>query len=69
MAVIIQYYVDGNLDSSYTDCHSMDGSPYNFHIGHHGAWNNYFNGEIDNVRVYYRALSANEISEHYNAGK
>ena len=61
-------YVDGNLDSYYTDCHSMGGSPYNLHIGHHGAWGNFFNGEIDEARIYYRVLSASEILAHYQAG-
>ena len=27
----------------------------------------YFDGAIDEVRIYNRALSANEISEHFNA--
>lgn len=35
------------------------------HIGHHGAWNNFFNGSIDEVRFYNRVLSDNEILELY----
>ncbi len=38
-------------------------------IGKYGAANsNYFQGAIDDVRVYNRALSANEIKQLYNSG-
>jgi len=41
-----------------------------FTIGHYAGWaegghNNYFNGTIDEVRIYNRALSAREVAEHY----
>ncbi len=54
-------YVDGVLDMTSTDNHVMGGSPYNLHIGHLGAWNGYFNGQIAEVRVWNRALSEAEI--------
>jgi hypothetical protein len=34
---------------------------------YNGTW--FFNGLIDNVRIYNRALSAVEIQAMYNAGK
>ena len=59
-------YVDGQLEGTMTDNHQLDGSPYNFHIGHHGVWNRYFNGVIDEVRIYEIALSTEEIQAIYN---
>jgi len=59
-------YVDGVLENSATDTHSMGGSTYNFHIGHHGGWNQYFNGQIDEVRVWDDARTASEISGNMN---
>ena len=59
-------YVDGVLETSATDTHSMGGSTYNFHIGHHGAWGQYFNGQIDEVRVWDDARTASEISDNMN---
>lgn len=35
-------------------------------IGNDG-WGNYFNGNIDEIRIYNRALSASEIMDNYNA--
>jgi len=59
-------YVDGALDSSRTKVGgtSADGT---FRIGRLST--TYFNGAIDEVRVYNRSLSAQEISELYNASK
>lgn len=59
-------YVDGNLEShnninigkfALNDIISTD----NWHIGHSGAWNVYFNGIIDEVRIYNYALTEDEI--------
>ena len=62
-------YVDGKLENSFVDCYPLGGSPYNLHIGHHGAWGNFFNGAIDSVRVYYRALNPSEIQQHFLEGR
>jgi len=59
-------YVDGNLENSGTDSFGIS-STHNLHVAHHGAWNNYFNGFIDEVRVYNRALSQTEVAELYSA--
>jgi hypothetical protein len=37
-------------------------------IGHHEAWNTFFNGDIDEVQLYNRVLTATEVADSYNAG-
>ncbi len=54
-------FLDGNEISSGSGNISTNNSA--IHIGHHGAWNNFFKGSIDEVRFYNRALSNNEILE------
>ncbi len=56
-------YVDGTFRDSFTDAHSMDGSPglnYNIGLGPNWSGSNFI-GDIDDVRVYNRILSAAEI--------
>jgi N-acetylneuraminic acid mutarotase len=62
-------YVDGFLDGSLINPHVMSGSNEDLHIGHHGAWNKYFTGLLDEVRIYDRALSAAEVQALYNLGQ
>jgi len=63
-------YVDGELKaegdlSGATYYHS-----YNFWIGNcAGVYSKYFNGSIDEVAIYSKALTADEILGHYNAGR
>ena len=38
-------------------------------IGRHEAWNNYFKGSMDDIRVYNRALTGAEVLTIYNAEK
>jgi len=56
-------YIDGLLKSTYIDSSTRDvTNGGGWHIGHAGAWNNpYFNGSISDVRIYNRALSAEEV--------
>jgi len=63
---IYQIYVDGVLEKELIDGHAMGGSAANLHVGHHGGWNRYFNGLIDDVRIYTRALSKLEIDTLYH---
>jgi hypothetical protein len=57
-------YVNGVLQESFTDSHVTEGSPYNMHFMHHGAWHDqYTNGFLDDVRIYTRALSELEIGD------
>lgn len=51
---------DGTVNSSQT--YWTIGRPYN-------GGGNSFNGKIDDVRIYNRALSASEVSQLYNAGR
>ncbi|NDD14515.1 MAG: LamG domain-containing protein, partial [Betaproteobacteria bacterium] len=60
-----QIYVNGILQSSFTDSHVTDGSPFNMYFMRHGAWNKYANGVLDDVRIYNRALSSGEVSQLY----
>ena len=46
-----QIYVNGILQSSFTDPHVTDGSPFNMYFMRHGAWNKYANGVLDDVRI------------------
>jgi hypothetical protein len=60
-------YVDGVkvLETVYSN-DATSGSPYNMHIGRHGAWNVFFDGSIDDVRIYNRALSDGEVKALYD---
>jgi hypothetical protein len=67
-------YIDGAVASSstkYTGAISYSGQGSNTFIGHHGNGQNNFNfqGLIDDVRIYNRALTANEVNALYQAGK
>ncbi len=58
-------YVNDVLVSSTADAGNTITNAYDFHIGHNGF---NFNGTIDDVRVYNRALSQAEITQLYNLG-
>ena len=62
-------YKNGVFASSTTWTSDKDPSvsSYDFKIG--AGYVNTYNGSIDEVRIYNRALSAEEISAHYNAAK
>lgn len=53
-------YVDGVLEATETDARGMDGSG-DLHIGHHGSWGDYFNGQLDEIRVANVVHSSNWI--------
>ncbi|MBP9751907.1 MAG: LamG domain-containing protein [Candidatus Moranbacteria bacterium] len=66
----VRFYIDGSFDSeiSYTDTGAIDTSGASSHrIGGTGSY--YFNGSIDEVRVFNRALTQTEITALYNAGR
>jgi prepilin-type N-terminal cleavage/methylation domain-containing protein len=60
-------YLDGNLDGSATFSGSALGTGVSTFIGQSTSGGLFFNGIIDDVRVYNRALSAAEIQAIYNA--
>lgn len=65
-------YLDAELKS--TDTGENDASTArnnwntNLRIGRPGTPARYFDGKIDEVAIYNRALTVNEIQEHYNSG-
>jgi len=62
-------YVNGVLDGTYSSITISDTSGVNAYIGARLGLEAYFNGSIDDVRIYNRALSAEEIKllyESYN---
>jgi hypothetical protein len=63
----VSVYVNGVLDTQTTA--SLPTSFYNqLHIGHYANYGSlYFNGLVDDVRIYSRALSASEIQALYNS--
>jgi hypothetical protein len=48
---------------------TMSGTPNRITIGRRGDSNGYFNGKIDDVRLYDRVLSQSEIEKIYSAGR
>ena len=66
-------YIDGSLVGSDSVSGStskpITASGYNVNIGRNPEYNgDYFNGAIDDVRIYNRALSADEVAALYTAG-
>lgn len=66
----LKTYVNGALDRQLAVSGSMDSVTFPLTIGKTAdSAANYFNGLIDDARVYNRALSAAEIAALYNGGK
>lgn len=70
----VNLYVNGVFVGSYGDTQSIyENSSNDFTIGCDvsgvGVYNAFWNGLIDDVRIYNRVLSASEISKLYNSGK
>ena len=55
-------YIDGELFTSTPATGAVDGGTAELHIGSHNA-GEYFNGTLDDVSLYSRALSSTEISD------
>lgn len=64
-------YVDGVLDNSTSMTGSIEASDYKLFFGTRAVdsipTNMFFNGLIDEVKIYSRALNSTEITDHYNA--
>jgi len=58
-------YVDGNLDAYATNTSTIDSTTNDIYIGNRYDLLRDFNGTIDEVRIYNRALTAEEIYSHY----
>jgi hypothetical protein len=67
---VTKLYINGTLKGQ-SNCsfNSIRVSDYSTYVGRHTEGGNYFNGLIDEVRVYNRALSDNEIKALYDATK
>ncbi|MFQ6063646.1 MAG: LamG-like jellyroll fold domain-containing protein, partial [Methanosarcinales archaeon] len=62
---IIYFYLNGQFDGSASQT-SGDANEHSVFIGtDNGGTKYYFNGIIDEIRIYNRALSAEEIKAHY----
>ena len=60
-------YVDGRPAGSHATAQPVWNRP--FQIGAYGAKNYLFNGFVDDVALYGKALSASDIRSHYDAGR
>jgi len=60
-------YLDGVLDVSIVDSHIMSGSSNDLVFGAQLAWPQYYKGLIDDIAIFNRALSQQEITDLYNS--
>jgi hypothetical protein len=58
-------YVNGEFVASEVDFYSHLGSNMDMYVGHHGAWNTFFYGSIDDIGIWNRALTPEEVQELY----
>jgi len=60
-------FQNGQLINSAYDNNSISGSPQNLIVGWQGAWNWFFDGKIDDIAIYNRALTQQEVTQLYNS--
>ena len=68
----VHLYINGLKDSSrqFNDFSSVTSTTYGLSIGRLGTYSGYyFNGKIDEVRMYDRALSAADVQALYQLGQ
>jgi len=66
----VKLYLNGNPDGEYPQTGTIETGNYPFYLAHGvGAGQHYFGGVIDEVRVYNRALTLEEIRYEYNLGR
>ena len=66
---IKEIYLNGNILASTGSTDMYDAPGTNFVIGSNGGNSEFLNGNISQVQIYNRALSAQEISQNFNATK
>jgi hypothetical protein len=59
-----QIYINGSLENTINDSITWNSSD-DMTLMYQGAWGKYCNGALDDVRIYNRALSANEVAQLY----
>ena len=64
----IKLYIDGSLSTSVSASGSIQTGSNPVEIGTRTAISYYFNGDIDEIGIWSRALSSTEVSELYNSG-
>ncbi|MGC9058478.1 MAG: LamG-like jellyroll fold domain-containing protein, partial [Candidatus Nanoarchaeia archaeon] len=64
----VRTYANGNLVHTYSISGLIATTTYNLRIGGRTSVSQYFNGIIDEVRIYNRVLSPEEINASYNNG-
>jgi hypothetical protein len=63
----VNLYVNGKLDTTPISCtKTLIQTNGNLEIGRNGS--EYFNGQIDDVRIYNYALTPEQIKQVYNGG-
>ena len=65
----VNIYIDGKYENQGALSGDVDDDNVRTTIGSYSTLVNYFNGTIDEVKIYNRALSAEEILNNYNASK
>jgi hypothetical protein len=66
----IKIFVDGQIDvNSQINWFRYNGQNFNLRIGHVPIHGDYYKGLIDDVRIYDRVLSAEEVQALYNLGQ
>jgi chitodextrinase len=64
----VRLYVNGVLGGSSTIVGSMPASAGPLRLGGNSIWSEWFQGQLDDVRIYKRALTATEIQADMNIG-
>ncbi len=59
-------YLDGKVEYAGT-ANEADNNKNNIYIG--GGWGGYFNGQIDEVKIYNYPITVDEIRQNYNVGQ
>ncbi|MDF1498843.1 MAG: LamG domain-containing protein, partial [Patescibacteria group bacterium] len=62
-------YVNGVLENTVQNTNTINFSTSDLYISSWSATDSYLSGSIDEVRIYNRTLSADEIRKHYNQKK
>ncbi len=64
----IKIYINGILNSEYNETINIGGWTSHWYIGQRGNSTGWYKGYLDEVKIYNRALTAEEVKQDYNAG-